>query len=181
MEFPILNVKQKSRQMSDAFLGYNHNLRIGENEFYDMKNLTSDYYPVLAPRGVRGIYAYTGKPNGLIAKDALCYVDGSKFVINEYDVDMGLSDGPKQLVSMGAKVIILPDKKYFNTQNLRDFGDIEAHVTTSGKVTFELCKVDGASYYDDVKDIPHQDDEPKDPANLDLWIDTSTTPHTLKQ
>ena len=181
MEFPILNVKQKSRQMSDAFLGYNHNLRIGENEFYDMKNLTSDYYPVLAPRGVRGIYAYTDKPNGLIAKDALCYVDGSKFVINEYDVDMGLSDGPKQLVSMGAKVIILPDKKYFNTQNLRDFGDIEAHVTTSGKVTFELCKVDGASYLDDDKDIPHQDDEPKGPANLDLWIDTSTTPHTLKQ
>ena len=36
MEYPTLYVKQKSRQMSDAFLGYNHNLRIGEGEFYDM-------------------------------------------------------------------------------------------------------------------------------------------------
>ena len=56
MEYPTLNVKQKSRQMSDAFRGYNHNLRIDDSEFYDMKNMTSDYYPVLAPRKQRGIY-----------------------------------------------------------------------------------------------------------------------------
>lgn len=186
MEFPTLNVKQKSRQMSDAFLGYNHNLRIGENEFYDMKNLTSDFYPVLSPRKQRGVYATPTSPNGLIAKDALCYVDGSEFVMNQYSVDMGLSDGPKQLVSMGANVIILPDKKWFNTQNLTH-GDIEAHVTTSGEVKFELCKMDGTTYgtAEEMKDIAKETEPYTDlePAKKDkkLWIDTSTTPHTLKQ
>ena len=176
MEFPTLNVKQKSRQMSEAFLGYNHNLRIGEGEFYDMKNMTSDFYPVLSPRAKRGLYVTPTSPNGLITKDALCYVDGSDFVKNQYSYDTGLIDGPKQLVSMGANVIILPDKKYFNTQN-DTYGDIEAHVTTTGNVTFELCKVDGAKY----ENAKVAADEPKEPKNLDLWIDTSTTPHTLKQ
>ena len=176
MEYPTLNVKQKSRQMSDAFLGYNHNLRISDGEFYDMKNLTSDYYPVLAPRSARGVYATPTSPNGLIGKDALCYVDGSEFVMNEYRFDMGLSDGPKQLVSMGAYVIILPDKKWFNTQKLTH-GDIEAHKTTEGRVSFELCKIDGAGY----ENATISSDEPAAPNNLDLWIDTSSTPHTLKQ
>ena len=176
MEYPTLNVKAKSRQMTDAFLGYNHNLRIGENEFYDMKNMTSDCYPVLSPRKPRGVYASPANPNGLIAKDALCYVDGSAFVMNQYRYEMGLSNGPKQLVSMGANVIIMPDKKYFNTQKL-SHGDIEAHVTTSGAVIFELCTADGAKY----ENAKVQPDEPKNPVNQDLWIDTSSTPHTLKQ
>ena len=176
MEYPTLNVKEKSRQMTDSFLGYNHNLRIGDSEFFDMENLTSDFYPVLSPRGARGVYATPGSPNGLIGKDALCYVDGSEFVMNEYHVDMDLSDGPKQLVSMGANVIILPDKKYFNTVKMTH-GDIEAHVTTSGKVEFQLCSADGALYAD-AKVSPS---EPENPNNLDLWIDTSTTPHSLKQ
>ena len=176
MEYPTLNVKEKSRQMTDAFLGYNHNLRISDGEFFDMKNLTSDFYPVLSPRGARGVYATPTSPNGLIGKDALCYVDGSEFVMNEYRFEMGLSEGKKQLVSMGANVIILPDKKWFNTQKLTH-GDIEAHVTTSSTVSFELCKVDGAGY----ENVKVQADEPSEPNNLDLWIDTSTTPHSLKQ
>jgi hypothetical protein len=186
MEYPTLNVKQKSRQMSDAFLGYNHNLRIGENEFYDMKNLTSDFYPVLSPRKQRGVYGSPTSPSGLIAKDALCYVDGSKFVINEYAIDMGLSDGPKQLVSMGANVIILPDKKYINTSN-HEHGNIDAWKTTSGEVTFTLCKMDGTAYgtAEELKDIakpnePYTDLKPEE-KDKKLWIDTSTTPHTLKQ
>ena len=176
MEYPTLNVKPKSRQMADAFLGYNHNLRIGDNEFYDMKNMTSDHYPVLSPRKQRGVYASPTSPGGLIAKDALCYVDGSEFVMNQYRYEMGLSDGPKQLVSMGANVIILPDKKYFNTQKMAH-GNIEAHVTTSGMVTFELCTADGAKY----ENAKTQPVAPTNPSNLDLWIDNSSTPHTLKQ
>ena len=176
MEYPTLYVKQKSRQMTDAFQGYNHNLRIGEAEFYDMKNMTSDHYPVLAPRDKRGVYAASDKASGLIAKDALCYVDGSDFVMNQYHYNMGLTNGPKQLVSMGANVIILPDKKYFNTQKLA-YGNIEAHVTTSGTVTFELCTADGAKY----ENAKTQPDAPQNPSNQDLWIDTSSTPHTLKQ
>lgn len=177
MEYPTLKVKQKYRQMEDAFLGYNHNLRIQDGEFFEMKNMTSDYYPILSPRNKRGIYKEGVSANGIIAKDALCYVDGSTFYINEYPVDMGLNEEPKQLISMGAYVIIMPDKKYINTANVSDYGNIEAEFTTNGKTTISLCKLDGSAY----GEYPASPNEPLEPKNLDLWVDTSTEPHALKQ
>ena len=41
----------------DTFGGYNHNYKIGDGEFYDMKNLTSDYYPLMGNRDARSIIA----------------------------------------------------------------------------------------------------------------------------
>lgn len=192
MKLPILSELNTSREWLDVFGGYNHNLRIGEGEFYEMTNLSSDHYPILSPRQKRGIYATPTTPTGLVAKDALCYVDGSKFVINEYPVDMGLSVDkddeekviPKTLISMGAYVIIMPDKKYINTADLTDFGNIEAAVTTSGTVTFSLCKVDGSAYENTKTQTtaPEITEEMEaDPSKIPLWLDTSSTPHSLKQ
>ena len=181
VNYPKLKVLKTSRQMVDTFRGYNHNLRIGDGEFFDMKNMTSDYYPVLSPRGKRGFYVKPASPQGLIAKDNICYVDGADFVIGEYRVAMGLSvaveDCPKQLISMGAYVIIMPDKKYINTLDLTDFGNIEASFVTTTDVSFELCTITGDVY----SDTTISPDAPADPGNLDYWIDTSSTPHALKQ
>ena len=181
MEYPTLYVKQKSRQMSDAFLGYNHNLRISDSEFYDMKNMTSDYYPVLAPRGRRGVYKDRVSATGLIAKDELCYVDGSAFVIGDERIEMGLSDSNKNLISMGAYVIIMPDRKYINTiknGNEYEHGSIDATYTTVEDVKFTLCTLTGESYDIEGKDSAVAPESPKDGQ---LWVDTSTTPNTLKK
>lgn len=181
MKYPTLSEQEASRQMIDAFRGYNHNLRIGDGEFFDMKNLTSDAYPVLSPRKKRGVYASPVSPQGLIPKDSLCYVDGTDFVIDQYHVNMGLSTDPekcpKRLISMGAYVIIMPDKKYINTLKLTDFGNIDASFQTYSDVTFTLCDVNGEVY----TNAPASPDEPENPKNMELWIDKSTTPHTLKQ
>ena len=181
MIYPKLKVQQSSRDMVDVFRGYSHNLRIGEGEFYDMKNMTSDCYPVMAPTKPRGLYASPEAPAGLIAKDALCYVDGADFVINGMHIDMGLStdpeDCPKQLISMGAYVIIMPDKKYINTADLTDYGNIEAEFTTTDPVTFTLCRLDGSEYIVEYT----QPTAPEAPANMALWIDTSSEPHALRQ
>jgi hypothetical protein len=163
--------------MVDVFKGYNHNLRIGDGEFFDMKNMTSDYYPVASPRKERGVYASATNPNGMISKDNLCYVDGTKFVINGYPVDMGLSDEPKQLISMGAYVIIMPDKKWINTLNTTQFGNIEAIWKSTGDVTFTLCTITGDAYDGAAASAT----EPKEPKNMQMWIDISSTPHVLKQ
>ena len=179
MKYPYLSELPVTREMISAFGGYNHNLRIGDGEFYDMKNLISDDYPVLSPRRARGVYVDSGTPQGMIAKDALCYVDGGDFVINEYRVPMGLTvdDEPKTLVSMGAYVIILPDKMYINTSDLTDYGKIEAGVDSASTVTFELCTVDGSVY----EDVFVQASAPEEPENMDYWIDTSSVPNALKQ
>ena len=177
MKYPTLKAPGSSREMLDTFKGYNHNLRIGDGEFYEMQNMTSAHYPLLSPRGKRGVYASPEAPMGLIAKDGLCYVDGENLVVNGYPVDMGLTAEPKQLVSMGAYVVILPDKKYINTLDLTDFGSLDASFTTTADVTFELCTVDGEAY----TDATVSNTEPKNPDNLALWIDTSSTPHSLKK
>jgi hypothetical protein len=179
MLYPELRELETSREMIDVFKGYNHNLRIGSGEFYDMKNLSSQYYPVLSPRPQRGLYAESGENYGLISKDALCYVDGEDFVINNYHVPMKLNSEPKTLISMGAYVIIMPDKKYVDTENFatQTQFNIEEENTTTGQTTFTLCKLDGTEY----KDATVSNTEPSDPQNLDLWIDTSTTPNSLKQ
>ena len=180
MEYPTLYVKQKSRQMADAFLGYNHNLRIGDSEFYDMMNMTSDYYPVLAPRSKRGVYVESGNASGLIAKDKLCYADGTEFVVGEDRIEMGLSDSTKDIISMGAYVIIMPDKKYINTiKNGTEYehGNIDATFTTTEDVSFQLCTLTGDAY----ENVTVSPTAPAEPKNEQLWIDTSSTPHTLKK
>ena len=151
MKLSKLREIPSTRNMIDVFRGYNHNLRIGEGEFYDMKNLTSSNYPVLSPRPKRGIYSSPKNPTGLIAKDALCYVDGEDFYINEYKIPMKLNSEPKTIVSMGAYVIIMPDKKWVNTvanetDGAFEWGNIEATFETAGATSFSLCKLDGEDY-----------------------------------
>ena len=188
MNYPTLMEISTERQMTDVFRGYNHNMRINDGEFYDMQNLTSTYYPVLSPRGKRGTYQYPEgsggdhTPNGLIAKDALCYVDGDKLFINNKEItELKLTNSPKQMVSMGAYLIIMPDMKYINTKDFTDNGNIEASFpTTEGTTvtaTYEMCKMDGTVY----GDVPRYDTAPENPTNMQLWIDTSSTPHILKQ
>ena len=207
MKYPTLAELNTSREMVEVFKGYNHNLRIGEGEFYEMTNLSSDNYPILSPRSRRGIYATPNDPRGMVAKDSLCYVDGNVFVMNENRMDIGLSDIkdedgniiPKTLISMGAYVIIMPDKIYINTKNISDYGNIEAKKTTYTDINFALCTVDGAAYDAEIQPTPPNINIPKatedteegteggteggteeDTYKIPLWLDTSTTPHTLK-
>ena len=183
MEYPTLNVKQKDRDMIDLFLGYNHNLRIRENEFYDMKNMTSDYYPVLAPRKKRGVYRApdpSSKVLGLIAKDEICYVTHSDFVIGKVVVEMGpFEDNSKNLISMGSYVIIMPDRKWINTvkkNGVYEFGDIDYREDFRG-AEFYICTQAGEEYAD-----PQPGNKaPTSPEDGTLWIDTSSSPSVLKK
>lgn len=204
MLYPSLKPLPVQRELTDVFKGYNHNLRIGEGEFYDMKNLSSDNFPVLSPRCKRGIYASPTAPQAMVAKDSLYYVDGGKFYINSspiVDIKMELGVGcescpnkgactkykadnyrttlcEKTLVSMGAYVIIMPDKKYINTSDLTDYGSIEASVTINDANSFAFCRVDGECYD---FNMAQQDTAPTEPKNGDIWLNTSSTPPTLSQ
>ena len=196
MKLSHLQELPTSREMIDVFGGYNHNLRIGEGEFYDMKNLTSSDYPVLSTRPQRGIYAYLDtdenipsgaikvtNPQGLIEKNALCYVDGTDIVVNGHREDMQLSTDaamcPKTLVSMGAYIIIMPDKKYINTTNYGDKGKIEVTYTTFDYnwVSIDLCKIDGSLY----QNTPALSQAPANPVDGQMYIDTSGKTHVLRQ
>lgn len=177
MEYPKLNLLPTSRYVTDRFLGYNHNLRLGDGEFYEMENMTSDHCPILAPRGKRGVFATYPNARALIGKDTLCFVDGADFVVGESRLPLGLTEGKKQLVSMGAYVLIFPDRKYVNTADLTDAGSIEAAVSCTGSVTFTPCTQEGAPQSAQfIQATP-----PEDPENNCLWVDTSGPIHVRKQ
>ena len=192
MYLPTLKALKVSRDVVDVFGGYNHNLRINEGEFYDMKNMTSSQYPILAPRGRRGTLeyetedgVYEPKAQALISKDTLCYVDGNKFYMNGigYEID-GLNGNERtQLISMGAYVIVMPDKVYFNTKNVEDRGKLEAEWNASDygtkTVTFSMCNIEGEEYSIDTEQI--SETAPENPVDLQYWVDSSGTHLVLKQ
>lgn len=191
MRYPKLSEMQASREWLDVFRGYNHNLRISDGEFFEMDNLSSDNYPVLSPREQRGVY--DGSAGGLIAKDGIVSINGRyvkfspgpTFGATINNVDLGLTidkdtDGktiPKTLISMGAYIIIMPDKKYINTKDRSDYGDIEQKFTTLPNVTFSLCKSDGTAY----SSITKGSIAPENPNSMDLWLDMRDPPYTLKE
>ena len=140
-KYPTLTEQATSRDFIDNFGGYNHNLRIGENEFYDMKNLTADNYPTLSTRKKRGLedivfFTEESKLLGIISKDSLycIYMDTSSAptstiyaYVNKYRYTIGETtipaDTPRQIVSMGAYIVIFPDKLYFDTTDMTNKKD----------------------------------------------------------
>lgn len=117
------------------FLGLDRREGAALGSFAAMENLSSEGYPALKVRSKRGTVAnLSGYAGGMAVKDALIYVDGTNLYINGLKSALTLTEGDKQLVSMGAYLIIWPDKCYINTADLSDYGSLESETTTTGSV-----------------------------------------------
>lgn len=170
-----LPTPEQSRDMVQSFLGLNRKLRADEGEWVDMKNMTGDYAPVFGVRRPRGIVKTLSDPGGLIAKDALCYVDDHSLYVNDLEVEgLVLTGGEKTLLGMGAYILIWPDKKWYNTAN-GSYGSME-NLAEVSNVTYTMCDVTGKAYENYVM----SDTAPQEPADGDMWLDISSTPHSLK-
>jgi hypothetical protein len=142
---PYLNEINKSKVQTVAFRGYNHNDVISEGEMYDMSNLTSDLYPILSTRKKRGESFTLTVPNGLCAKEELAWVDGTQFKYN--GVIRGyVTDSKKKFYMMGAYIIIMPDKKFYNIST-EEFGSLESSFTGTGAVSTNTITAPGIGAY----------------------------------
>lgn len=181
--YPTLAENNSSVEAIDVFRGYNHNLRINDGEWFDCENLSLDSYPVMSSRKKRGIVATLSSPQGILAKDKLAYVDGATLYYNGAAVpgitlSTVATKCPKTLLSMGAYVLIWPDKVYYNTQDSTDYGSMEnikVIDTEAQGIDYSVCKIDGGA----ITATPSAT-APVDPANGAYWLDTSATPHVLK-
>lgn len=173
MRYPRLKEIKRERKTIRTFGGYNRSPQIGDGEFYDMKNLSSSAYPMLSTRGQRGTFFIGEKINGIVGMDELCYVCGADIVVGGDHVPMGLADGEKTLVPMGAYLIIMPDKKYVNLKNTSDRGDIEAHITADATIVY--CRYDGEPY-----EISHTGESCGLGDEGAIWLDTSGGGEVLK-
>jgi hypothetical protein len=115
------------RSYQCVFGGLNENLAAQDGEIQAMENMSSDQYPLLAPRGKRYETMTLAQPHGLSAQDKLCWVDGEDFY---YDgaVKGQVEATDKQLYYLNSYVVIWPDKKFYNTAT-DEFGSLEESVT----------------------------------------------------
>ena len=178
MQFPYLNPTPQTRVVTDVFRGYDHRLSAADGTFYDTLNLSSRQFPLLSTRLRRGTAAQLTRPGGLIGKDTLCWVaDGTLYVNHLATPVTGLTEGEKQLVSMGAYVLIFPDKRYYNTQDPSDYGSMEADLTLSGEIRYSLCDAEGT----ELGTPQSSAEEPETQTNAALWLDTSGGGRVLRQ
>ena len=176
MEMPLLKRLWTSRQTVDAFSGLNRGPRIREGEFAEMENLSSDFYPVLAPSPPKQLLD-PENVSAIGAGDTLYYTQGRELVLGQRRIDLGLDpEGPKQLVNMGAYVIVFPDKKYASTVDERDYGSLEARFRGE-RAVLTPCDLEGADRIPGYVQVT----EPAGPENGSLWLDTSASPPVLKE
>ena len=148
MLFPTFQEVTRYREMTTAFGGYNHQLSCQEGQFYDMKNMTSQHFPILSPRQNRGIVKQFAMPQGILDKEDMMWIDNGKLYLNgEEKVLNGVtisSEGTKTLAKMGAYVIIMPDKIWYNVD--KDECGYMEHKNTieiGTQISFSLCEANG--------------------------------------
>lgn len=184
MEFPYLSEVARYRDMITAFGGYNHQLSCQEGQFYDMKNMTSQYFPILSPRKNRGIVRHLVNPQGILDKEDLMWIDdgklykdGEEIALSGVKISTDETMCPKTMAKMGAFVIIMPDKIWYNADN-GECGYMESTYTANSgsTVKFTLCDTDG-------KTITWHDSEyyeKNEPKNGDYMMTTTNGKTSLK-
>ncbi len=177
---PPLNTLHKDNLIIREFRGYQNNLVIDENAFSYEENMSSDDFPVLSPRNKRAFFNVTGDNlHGLFSKTKLCYINNGTLYYGGEAVT-----GPvfpnisteRVFVSMGARLIVFPDKLYINTNNLTEYGYLDASFECSS-AEVSLCRGDGDLY----EGYTVGASAPEKPQGGDLWVDTSVNPNILKQ
>ena len=110
----------KRRQQIIEFGGINYGEGYSDGELRESLNLRADLYPCLSPIRGRGEKAILTSPGGIFAADDLFYVDGEKLYRNGEELG-GVTAGEKELLRMNSKLVIFPDKVYFNLEDKDNF------------------------------------------------------------
>ena len=93
MFFPMLKGTKLQRVTETKLPGLDRRESAATPGFREMENLCSEGYPALRTRPGRGLVETLKKPNGLLAKDALLWVDGKHLYMNGLEVGPELTDG----------------------------------------------------------------------------------------
>ena len=207
---------KKTTAVQEKFRGLNHNSYLDSTELYDMKNMSGDNYPFASPRSRRGIYKTSGGVpfgvyeqdsehtlycNGITTKQGFLFCEGDSNINHLYYKSNGsdtflhigdLTPGEKQFVSLGAYVVIFPDKKFFWSilfeklqegqtgldwlnnhgidPNAEWFGSLEAQ-TSATRFYITLCNVYGEEYKADIVSVTPPDEEYE--VDGTIWLDIS--------
>lgn len=125
MQLPEMKYAERyTRSAQIRFKGLNHTKGAKDGEIYQMRNMSSNHYPVLATREKRYKVADIENPGGLVALDKLGWVSGTDFIYGGI-VRGQVTQGEKTFGVIGTTIVILPDKCYYDTAS-GIFGQLES-------------------------------------------------------
>lgn len=138
---PSLRKSNRKQKSIGAFKGLCLRSVTPDGYFTDAENLTSDGYPAILPRSPRGVITETGSVSCMYDHGEMCWIwDNVLFYKN---TEIGpLSEGEKQFASLGAYVVIYPDKKILNTDTLT-LHDME-NISIASGARISACNADGS-------------------------------------
>ncbi len=184
MEYPMLNPTASRQVWTEEFSGLDRRPRTGNGSFSAMGNMTGENWPLLCSRKKRGVVAELERPLGLLAAEKLAWIDGPALYYDGKPTpisNLSLEEDmlPKQLISMGAYLLVFPDGVYWNTANPEEYGSVNRlYETAAGQaVRFSLCGQDGAEY--EREDMTVGDELPREPQAGAYWLDTREGDRTL--
>ena len=184
MLYPRLNGIRKTRQWTEQFLGLDRRPRTYDGAFDAMGNMTGDPWPLLSSRKRRGLVAELDSPQAMAVLGKLAWIDGDTLyfdgqatAINDLSLDADML--PKRIIAMGAYLLIMPDKRYYNTVDPEDRGSIERLWASAGDVTFTLTDMDGVDYPQGSMHTGNAAPEANAASEGDYWLNTAEKPHTL--
>lgn len=180
LKYPTNLIKIPYQTISTrTFYGLDKRPGRGDQVCSDMKNMRLYPEGAISTRARRGLITKLDEPQGMIHNNGLAWVDGGVLHHNGAATPIrGLSEGEKQLVNMGAYIVVFPDKVYYNTVNQEDYGSLERK-WTGEHVTISMCQVDGTEF--DAENMHIGSIPPENPQDGQYWLDTSGETDALKR
>ena len=119
----LAEAENASKKYTVAFRGINYGEGYQDGEMEECENLSTERYPCISPRAERSVKAQFSSPSSMHAKDGIIVVDGTEVYFNGEPVGT-VTEGRKQMATIGNYVVIFPDKAYFNVLT-KTFGSLE--------------------------------------------------------
>lgn len=130
----LQEVQNASKKYSVMFRGLNYGEGVQDGEFAETYNLSTDQYPCITQRAARIKKGQYTNPSTIHAKGQLLVVDGTKVFYGGKEIEGAtVTEGKKQIETVGNIVVIFPDKKYYKVSE-NEFGDMELTYTKKGLV-----------------------------------------------
>lgn len=148
MNLPILKVPGNRReQYTVAFRGVRYGEGARDGELEDSRNLTSERFPCLSPRGGRSTEGIYGSATAVFFKGKMLVVDGTKLLYGGVEIGT-VSEGEKQIVAVNSKAVIFPDKIMYdvNTETLQSLEASYTGVAESTVFTANSMYINMGSY-----------------------------------
>lgn len=146
MRHQTINPIQAKEELITNFTGYNHTLPATEGSYFDMQNMSSDYYPAMSPRKKRAsdtASTITGvKMADYLAPNNLFLIQNKTLYENSNAVTGQVFSAYNQsIVIHHGNPVFFPDKLIYKG----GIKHLDNEVSATESISFTLCLADGTS------------------------------------